>query len=373
MISTQTINSKICDLSLDIQKIIKKLSKLEAANEQLSQKVTNESIQRQNLEKHTMTTHEAFSSQLQILKDSYDRFDNVITSTMEKTKMSILEEVAKKNQNLIKLIESDIKVGKDANTTLEATPSRADIDNKFIQIENLFQNEFKQYRSELNDNVVKVEFFEKKLNELYSSLNSQVSEANKGIFSLNQEISQIKNFKKNTIQNFQKFQKDFITNDEIITNFSNKVESIAVDIGSKLKNYDDLFQNHISDLANIKNDVYNQMKEINVFLNEKFKEINKESKLTIEGHKKEIDNFEKHMLSEYDKFIAFIQKHLEEQDSNMKKLFDYANDDITLLKSKGETYEGLIKKLRADVFKSINETEEFLEKKYESIFRLVNK
>ena len=35
--------------------------------------------------------------------------------------------------------------------------------------------------------------------------------------------------------------------------------------------------------------------------------------------------------------------------------------------------ENLIKKLRTDVFKSINETEAFLQKKYESIFRIVSK
>ena len=44
-----------------------------------------------------------------------------------------------------------------------------------------------------------------------------------------------------------------------------------------------------------------------------------------------------------------------------------------MLKSKGDTMESLMKKLRADVFNSINETEEFLQKKYESIFRIVNK
>ena len=57
----------------------------------------------------------------------------------------------------------------------------------------------------------------------------------------------------------------------------------------------------------------------------------------------------------------------------MKKLFDYTNEDIDILKSKTENLENSLNKLRTDIFKGINETEEFLEKKYDSLLQVVNK
>ena len=38
-----------------------------------------------------------------------------------------------------------------------------------------------------------------------------------------------------------------------------------------------------------------------------------------------------------------------------------------------EIIQDIIKKVRSDVFKSINDSEEFLENKYQSLFRLINK
>ena len=88
---------------------------------------------------------------------------------------------------------------------------------------------------------------------------------------------------------------------------------------------------------------------------------------------KELDSFENHVLNEHKKFIDYIQSNWEEHNSANKKLYDYIIQDIEILKTKNETAEELIKKLRNDVFKSLNDSEDFLEKKYDSIIRLINK
>ena len=102
-------------------------------------------------------------------------------------------------------------------------------------------------------------------------------------------------------------------------------------------------------------------------------EVNDNNNKKHDYFKKEIEHFENHILSEHDKFIQFIQNHFDEQNNSLKKLFDYNTEDIDLLKARTDNLENSIKKLRTDVFKGINETEEFLEKKYDSIIRIVNK
>lgn len=382
--NTGTIATKICDMGLDIQKIFKKITKLEGTNENLYQIINNEISQRQNLEKHSITSLEAFSGQLNALKSTYDRFEEAVSANMAKNRTTILEEVQKKNTNLIQLFESNLNAEK-INSIQKNPPTLNDddhsyieknekqIDLKFSQIEEMLTNEFKQYRSELNANVVKIECIDKKFTDSFNSMKTDFINLSKEINFVKKDIEQLKSFRKTTVQNFQNFQKDFIKNDEIISQFSNRIDSLISDIESKMRNYDDIFQNHTNNFEIIKNDVFTQFKEMNSNLATKFKSLNDNSNTQLESHNKEIDNFEKHILNEHEKFISFIQNHLEEQNGNMKKLFDYVNDDIDILKGKNDSMENLIKKLRADVFKSINETEDFLQKKYESIFRIVNK
>ena len=387
--NTTTMASKICDMGLDLQKIFKKLSKLESQHENLLQLLNTEISQRQNLEKHTITTQEAFSGQLSALKETYDHFEEAISTSMEKNRLAILEEVQKKNTNLLNLFESNLNSEKAQHYTM-ANPANAagtnikqlenqvmsidtQIEDKFAKVEEMITNEFKQYRSELNSSVVKLEFVEKKMNESFTTMKSDIVNIVKEINFVKKDMEQFKAFRKTTVQNFQSFQKDFIKNDEIISQFSNKIDLLISDLESKVRNYDDLFTNHTNDLEGIKHDIFNQLKEMNGAVAAKIKNFSDNTTNQIECNNKEIDHFEKHVISEHEKFINFIQNHLDEQNGNIRKLFDYVNDDIDMLKSKGETIENLMKKLRADVFNSINETEEFLQKKYESIFRIVNK
>ena len=88
---------------------------------------------------------------------------------------------------------------------------------------------------------------------------------------------------------------------------------------------------------------------------------------------KEIENFEKFISQEHSKFVDFIQNRLDESISSIKKLFDFNVDDIKKLNEKIEIIQEIIKKVRIDVFQSINDSEEFMENKYQSLFRLINK
>ena len=87
----------------------------------------------------------------------------------------------------------------------------------------------------------------------------------------------------------------------------------------------------------------------------------------------EIEIFEKYISQEHEKFVKFIQTHFDEQISSIKKLFDFNGDDIKKLNEKIEIIQEIIKKVRNDVFKSISDSEEFMENKYQSLFRLINK
>ena len=92
--SSNSISTRIREIGFNVQKLFQKI--LEFSNENLSLLLNNEIIQRQNLEKHTLTTNEAFSGQLNALKSSFAHLGDVINNNMEKLKYDILEDVHKK-------------------------------------------------------------------------------------------------------------------------------------------------------------------------------------------------------------------------------------------------------------------------------------
>ena len=55
--NTGTISSRICDMGLDIQKIFKKIAKLENANKNLNQSLDEEIEKRHQLEKKLYHPH----------------------------------------------------------------------------------------------------------------------------------------------------------------------------------------------------------------------------------------------------------------------------------------------------------------------------
>ena len=122
-----------------------------------------------------------------------------------------------------------------------------------------------------------------------------------------------------------------------------------------------------------KNDLDKILKNINQTLNNEMNEFHLEINKQVREHTREIENFEKFISQEHEKFVEFIQNRLDESISSIKKLFDFNADDIKKLNDKIEIIQDIIKKVRSDVFKSINDSEEFLENKYQSLFRLINK
>ena len=72
---------KNIEKNMEIQKILKRLSQLEALNETLSQQLTVEISQRQNLEKLSFSTNENFSTQLNILQKTFDDFEDTLNKT----------------------------------------------------------------------------------------------------------------------------------------------------------------------------------------------------------------------------------------------------------------------------------------------------
>ena len=337
------------DILTQIQLLTQKISQLEDSNNNLTQLLNDEISQRQNLEKHSVTSLEAFSGQLNILKNNYDKIEEVLVENISKIKEEIKSN--KDNNRLQKNINDNINdIGGGNN------------------LKNILKEEFMEYRKEINNNYAKIELLENQINITTKEYQQNLNEINKKVDNYYNELRPIKDFQKKSKSNFVNIKEEFQKNLNNNQNFLNDVNSIIVDFKKNMDIYNSSYNKYINEIKKLHENL-NIDREKN---NNKIEEIEKGINSYINERNQEMDNFENHLLNEYDKFINFIQMKFEELNEGVKKLVDYNGEDINLIKEKMELYQEANKKLRIDLFKGLNETEDFFEKKYNSILNIIN-
>ena len=334
-------NNPQIDIVTTIQILSQKISQLEDSNNNLSQLLNDEISQRQNLEKHSITSLDAFSGQLNILKNNYEKMEEVLIENISKMK-------------------EDIK---------SSNPGRNNKAMNNNYVEDIFKNEFVQCRNEINKNTQKIEILENQLNITNKEFQQNLNEINKKVDNFINELRLSKDFQKQTKLNFQTIREEFQRNLNNNQNFLNDVNSIIIDFKKNMDVYNSSYNKYTTELNklhenlcldrdNNNNRIDKVEKGINTYINER---------------NQEWDNFENHLLSEYEKFINFIQIKFDELNEGVKKLVDYNGEDINIMKEKMDLFQEANKKLRIDLFKGLNETEDFFEKKYNSILKIINK
>ena len=328
------LDNQQMDIYTQIQIMYQKIIKLEDSNNNLTQLLNDEISQRQILEKHSTTSIDAFSGQLNILKNNYDKIEELL-----------VENISKKNE--------------DSNTKSQ----KENLNNNYM--EELIKKEFMQYKNELN----KIDIIENKINAMNKENKKNLKEINEKIESINNEIKPLKDFQKKNKNNYQKLKEEFQINLNNNQNFLNEVNNILLDFKKNMDMYNSTYNKFCADMKKLHQGVLLD-KDNN---NKKIEEMEEEINLYITEKSQEYENFENHLLGEYDKFIKFIQNKVEEYNEGMKKLVDYNGEDVNLIKEKMNIFQEDNNKLRIDIFKGINESQDFFEKKYNSLLSLINK
>ena len=241
------------------------------------------------------------------------------------------------------------------------------INNNYL--EEILKKEFIQYRTELNNNASKIELIENQINISNKDHQQNLNEINKKVDNYYNELRQIKDFQKQSKLSFQNIKEEFQKNLNNNQNFLNDVNSIIIDFKKNMDLYNTSYSKYINEIKKLHENVFID-KENN---NRKIEETQKVINAYVNDRNQEWDNFENHLLNEYDKFVNFIQMKFEELNEGVKKLIDYNGEDINLMKEKMDLFQEANKKLRIDLFKGLNETEDFFEKKYNSILNIINK
>lgn len=389
IMATNTLTAKLCNISLDIQNIIKKISKLEKENKSLNETLNEEIEKRHELEKKVLNNQDMSSLQIQRISQTLNTMGEEVGNKMLQIKNDILQEVQEKNSKFMTSLQSHIgesntvknKTIADntvvANNTLtscqETIKQQPSIqyDDKYTKLENMMISEFDQTRKAINGSVLRIEFIEERLKQVSSNMKGDIISISNDIEMFKQSIEQMQNGRYSN-KAYEEIKDNIEHNKKSLIESSNKVSSFMEEVDMKNKNYEDILQSHTNNFQIIKNDMMNQFKELNMKLTSKIKSINDTANENMQKQNNEFEHFEKHFIEEYKKFVNYIQSNLDKQNENIKQLIKYTNDDIDILKEKNVSLEHSMNVLRADLLKNVNEFEGFLSKKYDSLYRIVN-
>ena len=220
------------DILTQIQLLTQKISQLEDSNNNLTQLLNDEISQRQNLEKHSVTSLEAFSGQLNILKNNYDKIEEVLVENISKIKEEIKSN--KDNNRLQKNINDNINdIGGGNN------------------LKNILKEEFMEYRKEINNNYAKIELLENQINITTKEYQQNLNEINKKVDNYYNELRPIKDFQKKSKSNFVNIKEEFQKNLNNNQNFLNDVNSIIVDFKKNMDIYNSSYNKYINEIKKL--------------------------------------------------------------------------------------------------------------------------
>jgi hypothetical protein len=380
-------NEELVNILSEINGMKEKISKLEKENIDINKKLSEIKEKEKN--------NEIFTKEINNLKKRQDQFESSTLSNLSNFKNEIINDL---NEKHIEILEN-LKSNKNENNNIE------NCDINLDDIQNNNENDIKNFRKKGNNNCLKHNYsrdsiksallaqkefltFQKNnddenLNELTKNQIKISLLENKYNNLSNQYMKDIKNIKDilETLTNYQKNYENFKDNTILSLKnfknenqlFTNQISNLIEDFQNKLYFFE---KNNIqikSKISERNNDIDIILKNVNQTLNDEMNEFRIEMNKQVTEQNKEIENFEKFISQEHSKFVDFIQNRLDESISSIKKLFDFNVDDIKKLNEKIEIIQEIIKKVRIDVFQSINDSEEFMENKYQSLFRLINK
>ena len=371
-----------------------KINELVKENNEMKEKFSSEKEENKN----------SYINQIHDIKKRQDQFEASLLKEFSNFKNEIKNEVNEKHAELIQNLnennnmmntiksdgqennnEDDIKknskkeIKKNLNQNYSKDSNKSNLIKEGLNFQNnkkIFEdninNELFQYRQELNQNNLKMSLLEKKYNSLSTQYYSDLKNINNIIESMKNYQRNFDNFKENTIFNLNKFKGDFDHNAQNNKFFITEVSNLIEDFQKKLNKYEKNNNTNKDNLSERKNDLDLILNNLNQTLNNEMNELHLEINKQIKNQSDEIENFEKFISQEHEKFVEFLQNRLDESISSIKKLFDFNINDIKKLNNKIEVVQENIKKVRTDVFQNINDSEEFLENKYQSLFRLIN-
>ena len=229
------------------------------------------------------------------------------------------------------------------------------------QLINMMENRNKIEIINLNK---KIDLIEKNANGRINEIYEKLDDINKMQNHLNIFNNQINEKIKDINSKINMIDKEKETDINRVKNLETKVQNINL-------NYKENEEKNVIDLSNITENLSYLKDEFESFSRNYINEI-EEIKINIKRQEeiknKEMLNFEKHLLGEYDNFTKFMIDVLNKNVDKIKSMNEFMNSDVEIVKNKNKYIEETMLKLREDLFDSMDKNSKFILDKMKTHF-----
>lgn len=366
-VSTQAIKgSKLEDRIYQIEEFLTKLRK----------DLKEEIDLRKALEKISLANHNGNENQIKALKDALDQIGDLVNDSISDFKNELRNEMEDKNNVLKNFVDKKMKILDtydkiNADNEFNHKNFENQTRNKLNELDNDIKNNIKSMNDIISTNTNKVNYFEKKFVEEMKYIREEITNIYKELENLKNDVISLKNFKDISNNNFKNINNDISKQEEIITNFTNKINLSLNYYENEVQHFKEENCNVLLNFNKIKEEVYRHLNIIDNKLSSKLKELF----LSIEDKQNfnncEIQRFEKYIYEEQEKFNKFIEEKFNNLNDGNKKLFEVYNKDLNNVKTKNEIIEQNQDSLKDKLYKCLSETDDYYTRKLEKIFKIL--
>ena len=324
-----------------------RLTKLEEFCLSLSAHLEGERVLRKEEDQKNRQLYEIISNQVKEIKETQpnESFIKRFTSMKEQLINLIDSKIGEKmieNKNRLESQYMHIKAGEDSKIKKQ-------------------ENVFNHYKFELDNLNKRIDLLENNSNKRLKEVSNKIDEITKVINNLKMPNNDLTNKINDITNKINKIEKEEISKIKIL---ENNVKYINL-------NYKENEEKNNIDLNNINGNLSFLKNEFSSFSGKFIDEI-EEVKNNLRNQKeienKEIINFEKHLLNEYENFTKFMTNVLNQNIDKIKSMNEFLNSDIEIVKNKNKYIEETLLKLREDVYDSINKNTNFILDKMKNHF-----
>jgi predicted nucleic acid-binding Zn-ribbon protein len=359
------LSKKISSTSELINKLEQRISILESGFDLFTKRIQEESNSRLELAKSNQINYSANSFQIQALKEKIELISKSTNEALSQFQFNLTKDFSERTSNLQNVIMEKSTIfdtfDKKAQNTQELLFKLADIENYI-----------KKIKEDIAQNIVKIEFLEKKQNDNYNTIKEQIMDINKNIMQFQNEFNIINKFKNNANENFAGMANDIFHQQETLEEFNNKIIEQMNNFELNSEKNNQKINEEINILKTWKDDIY---KNIEIINEKTINEINKfieDISNDINNNKNEISMMEKHITEEQNNFGNFIQEKMDNYENSINKNLTYCDEDIKLLRKDVDTLKINLNDFKEKTFDAVNDVEKFQNKKYDDLFRILS-
>lgn len=370
--TNETFSNKIANVNGDISSINKRLFQCNIEHDHLDNLIKEEKKQRQIVENKTYLMNETFMEQISLLKSGLNSLSLTMQENVEEIKSKIFKDVKKNNNKFIQSIESNFIKSNEFNN-YQPKSGEVNLDQKLSVLEDIIGCQLNEISNELKTNKEMNTLLSQKIEANTQMLNESIKGMNKELNVLKNEIEMIKGFRLTTLETFGKISDDMIYSNEQIRKCSNDVSLYIQSAESKMKHFENVFIRFNESFIEMKSSISTQIEAMNKNYSSKNERMVEELMTKLKESKNEMEQRNMNIIKENQKFIEYNNSQFQSFNSNMKKLFDYSNDDIEILKKKSEGLDGIIKTLRFELLNHIDQLELSFHQRFNSMPFPLNK